>query len=88
VEVSGRWDEAELSVAIRDFGPGITQDMLSRAGEAFVSTKTPGEGLGLGLFLANATVERLGGKVRLFNVAGGGARTEITVPLHALIRAC
>jgi two-component system, sensor histidine kinase RegB len=88
VEVSGCWDEAELSVAIRDFGPGITQDMLSRAGEAFVSTKTPGEGLGLGLFLANATVERLGGKVRLFNVAGGGARIEITVPLHALIRAC
>ena len=49
----------------------------TRAGSAFFTTK--GEGRGLGLFLANATIERMGGKVRLFNREGGGATTEITL---------
>jgi two-component system, sensor histidine kinase RegB len=83
VEVSGRWSDTELSIEIRDRGPGITPERAERATEAFVTTKSHGEGLGLGLFLANATVERLGGKVRLVNRRGGGACTQVTLPLAA-----
>ena len=43
------------------------------------TTKT--EGRGLGLFLANATVERMGGSVRLFNRDTGGATTELILPI-------
>ena len=39
---------------------------------------------GLGLLLANATIERMGGKVRLFNREGGGATTEIVLPWRGL----
>jgi two-component system, sensor histidine kinase RegB len=85
VDIKGAWNNAELSIQIRDHGPGITAEVASRAGEAFVTTKAPGEGLGLGLFLANATIERLGGEVRLFNRAGGGACTEVTLPLVSLM---
>lgn len=85
VEVKGGWNDAELSIQIRDHGPGITPEVATRAGEAYLTTKAPGEGMGLGLFLANATVERLGGQVRLFNRAGGGACTEVTLPLAALM---
>jgi two-component system, sensor histidine kinase RegB len=85
VDVKGAWNNAELSIQIRDHGPGITAEVASRAGEAFVTTKAPGKGLGLGLFLANATIERLGGEVRLFNRAGGGACTEVTLPLVSLM---
>jgi len=40
-------------------------------------------GMGIGLFLTNATVERFGGKVELFNRrdAPGGACTRVTLPL-------
>lgn len=82
VEVSGRCDEAELAIDIRDAGPGITPEMADRAGRTFVRTKPPG--LGLGLLLANATIERLGGRVHLFNRVGGGACTLVTLPLIAL----
>ncbi len=84
VEVKGRWDHAQLSIEIRDRGSGITPEVASRAGKGFFTTKAPGEGLGLGLFLANATVEHLGGKVRLLNRAGGGACTQVALPLRAL----
>ena len=53
-------------------------DAAARAGAAFFTTKK--EGRGLGLFLANATLERLGGSVRLFNRDGGGATTEVVLP--------
>src|SRR3972149_4876561 len=49
-----------------------------KAGSAFFTTKTGGHGLGL--FLANATIERMGGSVRLFNRKEGGATTLLTLP--------
>jgi len=35
----------------------------------------------LGLLLANATIERMGGSVRLFNSMEGGATTLLTLPI-------
>lgn len=87
VELEGSWDEHQLTIEIRDHGPGITPEVAKRAAEPFFTTKAPGHGFGLGLFLANATVERFGGKVRLFNHAAGGACTRITLPLSRLARA-
>lgn len=76
------WDERHIVLEIQDQGPGLTAEAASRAGSAFFTTKE--EGRGLGLFLANATLERLGGSVRLFNREGGGATTEVTLPLQGL----
>jgi two-component system sensor histidine kinase RegB len=80
VEVEAHCSADELTLTIRDHGPGLTADAAARAGSAFFTTKE--EGRGLGLFLANATLERLGGKVRLFNRESGGAVTEVTLPLR------
>ena len=73
-----RWNNEEAVLEIRDHGPGLTSDAAARAGSAFFTTKE--EGRGLGLFLANATLEHLGGSVRLFNRDGGGATTEVVLP--------
>ena len=75
-----RWDKIQITLEIRDHGPGLTPEAAARAGSAFFTTKQ--EGRGLGLFLANATLERLGGSVRLSNRDGGGATTEVTLPLQ------
>ncbi len=72
-----RWDEANVVLEIRDHGPGLTPEAAARAGSAFFTTKQ--EGRGLGLFLANATLERMGGSVRLMNREGGGATTEVVL---------
>jgi two-component system sensor histidine kinase RegB len=80
IEVEVRCADGQLLMSINDHGPGLTPEVAARAGSAFFTTKR--EGRGLGLFLANATLERLGGHVRLFNRAGGGATTEVTLPLR------
>jgi two-component system sensor histidine kinase RegB len=77
-----RWDEVNVTLAIHDHGPGLTSEVASRAGSVFFTTKQ--EGRGLGLFLANATLERLGGSVRLSNREGGGATTEVILPLRRI----
>lgn len=84
VEIEGRWDERELAIEIRDRGPGLTPEMANKAGRVFFTTKGPAHGLGLGLFLANATIERFGGKVSMFNREGGGACVRVTLPLSRL----
>ena len=70
----------ELVLTISDHGPGLTPEAAARAGSAFFTTKQ--QGRGLGLFLANATLERMGSRVRLFNREGGGATTEVTIPVR------
>jgi two-component system, sensor histidine kinase RegB len=80
IDVHAHWDDRNFTLEIHDHGQGLTPEAAARAGSAFFTTKQ--EGRGLGLFLANATVERMGGKVRLFNREGGGATTEIILPLE------
>ena len=37
--------------------------------------------MGLGIFLANAAVQRLGGEIEMYNLQQGGATTLISFPL-------
>ena len=86
------WDTASVRVEILDRGPGLRSESAQRLGEAFFSTKTgTGEhsrGIGIGLFLTNATIERLGGRVELFSRDDphGGACTRVTLPLPLPLR--
>jgi two-component system sensor histidine kinase RegB len=78
MDVLLHWNNERTVLEIRDHGPGLTPEAAERAGSAFFTTKE--EGRGLGLFLANATLERLGGSVQLSNREGGGATTEVILP--------
>lgn len=84
VEIEAGWDESEIRLDIRDRGPGLSPEAALRVGQPFFTTK--GHGFGIGLFLANATIERLGGKVALLNREGGGAVTEVRLPLTKLLK--
>ena len=81
IEIKSDWDRQTLHLEIRDDGKGLSAEALQRAGEAFFSSKAPGQGFGIGLFLANANIERFGGSVRLFNLEKGGACTQVILPL-------
>ncbi|WP_430228586.1 ATP-binding protein [Nitrosomonas communis] len=81
VSIKSTWDQHTLNLEIHDDGEGLTGEAVQRAGEAFFTSKAPGQGFGIGLFLANANIERFGGTVRLFNHPEGGACTHVTLPL-------
>jgi two-component system sensor histidine kinase RegB len=83
IELVGSWSAESLAVEIRDTGSGVPGRVLARAGRAPTSTKGPGHGIGL--MIANAALERLGGRVTLTNRREGGACTRLELPLGALI---
>ncbi len=81
VDLAGRWDARRVTIEIRDRGPGLSAEVAARAGEAFFSTKNGGTGIGL--LLANAALERLGGQVSLARDPRGGTCTRIDLPARA-----
>jgi two-component system sensor histidine kinase RegB len=82
IEIEAEWDSDRLRLEVRDRGPGFDENVLLAAGRAFVTTRA--EGTGIGLFLAHAAVERLGGRIVLANREGGGAVTRVELPLDKL----
>jgi two-component system sensor histidine kinase RegB len=69
-----------LRVEVVDRGEGMPPEVLERVGEPFYTTKPPGRGMGLGLFLARAVVERLGGALAIDSQPPNGTRVRVTIP--------
>ena len=79
IEFHATWDLDYITIKIRDFGPGFPPELVEFAGKQPVVSKK--RGLGVGLFLTYSTINRLGGKINLYNSNSGGACVEITLPL-------
>jgi two-component system, sensor histidine kinase RegB len=67
-----------IRLFIDDDGPGLSPQLQQRAGKAIFTTKKTG--LGLGLVLSHANLNRIDGDLTLTGRAGGGTRTTITLP--------
>jgi two-component system sensor histidine kinase RegB len=63
-----------------DQGRGMPAEILSKAGEPFFTTKIPGEGMGLGLFLTQTLAEQLGGSLELRSTPGQGTAATLRLP--------
>ncbi|MGR9072014.1 MAG: ATP-binding protein [Gammaproteobacteria bacterium] len=85
IDFKAAWDSEDLHFTIRDYGPGFPAEIVNIAGKKPISS-TKKDGLGVGLFLAHATINRLGGKIKLYNMPDGGACSEIDLPLIQSIR--
>jgi two-component system sensor histidine kinase RegB len=77
-----RVSRADLTITIADDGPGIPAEVMENLGEPFISVRN--QGMGLGIYLANASISRLGGSIEMSNRVEGGAVTRITLPLAKL----
>lgn len=71
VTMNVQWNARRVQIIVRDEGPGMSAEASDRAGEPFFTTKEPGRGMGLGLFLTRSVIERLGGKLQLDSTPQG-----------------
>jgi signal transduction histidine kinase len=80
---------AQISISVRDQGPGIPTEQLSHICEQFY--RVPGievrsgisAGLGLGLYIARIIVEQHGGYIEVQSEPGEGSTFSIALPLEA-----
>jgi PAS domain S-box-containing protein len=71
--------DGAISVAVRDYGSGISETTRERLFEQFFTTKD--DGLGMGLAIVRSIIEAHGGTVAAENAEGGGARFHFRLPI-------
>jgi two-component system sensor histidine kinase RegB len=79
LEITYRWDARQAEIAIRDWGPGVAGELLQSMGKPIIRASR--DGLGIGLLLSHATVERYGGRIELRNAPDGGTIATLSLPL-------
>ncbi len=93
VMIRASWTASTVKIVIADDGPGFPPQILARLGVPYISTRGSGRrregevagGMGLGLFIANALLERSGASLEIANAPPSqpGAVATIVWPLAA-----
>jgi two-component system sensor histidine kinase RegB len=79
VSLSVELVDSDLRFRVEDEGPGMAPEVLSRVGEPFFSTKLPGQGLGLGVFIARTLAEQMGGRLTLESSPARGTKALVEI---------
>ncbi len=73
-------DGDKVTLCVEDSGCGMSEDVRMRACDPFFTTRPPGKGTGLGLFLAQRTLARLGAELSINSMEGHGTKAMIILP--------
>ena len=79
VLVSAWFDGQSVEITVSDNAGGISETVLQRIFTAFVTSKAPGKGTGLGLAMSRRAIAQMGGSIQATN-KGQGAQFRITLP--------
>jgi signal transduction histidine kinase len=80
VEIATRGDGTEVIIQVKDTGSGIHTDLLDRIWDPFFTTKSVGQGLGLGLAVTFNIIKRHGGDIKVESQKGEGSIFTVRLP--------
>ncbi len=72
--------EGQVRIEIEDTGSGIPPDKLGKIYDPFFTTKEPGKGTGLGLFIVRQIIERNKGRISVESTVGKGTTFFLDFP--------
>jgi two-component system NtrC family sensor kinase len=75
-------DDQNISVSIKDTGPGISPDNLARIFDPFFTTRPVGKGTGLGLSICYGIINKMGGRIDVESKLDEGTTFTIVLPLN------
>jgi polar amino acid transport system substrate-binding protein len=70
-----------LHLTVADTGAGISPQHLDSLFHPFFTTKPPGKGTGLGLYITYNEVQKSGGEIKVTSELGAGSTFQVTLPL-------
>lgn len=69
-----------IEISIADNGPGIPAELLPRVFEPFFTTRAPGQGMGLGLYIVQEIIQEHDGCIAIASQPGQGTRVVLRLP--------
>ncbi|MFA6432171.1 MAG: ATP-binding protein [Candidatus Margulisiibacteriota bacterium] len=82
IAITAKEDSGKIFIDIKDSGSGIPEDKIKQLFNPFFTTKDPGKGTGLGLFIVRQVVEKNGGRIYLKETkVGEGTTFTIEFPI-------
>lgn len=72
--------EGFVALRVVDTGPGIAPDLLSSIFTPYFTTKEPGKGTGLGLYVTRTLTENMDGVIEVNSTPGSGTSFLVTLP--------
>ena len=79
IEISMTQQQDRIQLIVTDSGSGIDDELRKHLFEPFVTTKTGGDGLGLGLAITHQIIQQFGGEITVDTSRAGGARFCLTL---------
>ena len=80
IETEMRFEDNQVVVRIRDFGPGIPDDEIPLVKKKFYKGSSSVRGTGIGLAVCDEIVQMHGGTLTLENAPGGGTLVTVRLP--------
>ena len=75
ITIDAKREHGRVIIDIQDTGAGIQEDKIKELFNPFFTTKEPGKGTGLGLFIVRQVVEKNGGRIHLKETKVGEGTT-------------
>ncbi len=69
-----------ILLVVSDTGQGIPRENREKIFEPFFSTKSPGQGTGLGLYVTKEIIEKMNGTIEIDSRLGHGTRFAVRIP--------
>jgi two-component system, sensor histidine kinase RegB len=82
VRLQAESNHERLRFLVQDQGTGMAPEIIDRVAEPFFTTKAPGQGMGLGAFLAYLFAQRLGGTLSFESTQGCGCTAIMELPVR------
>ena len=80
IQVNAEDSIDQITISVRDNGPGIATDALDQVFEPFFTTKPIGQGTGLGLYVSYRMADELGGRLSAERHTKNGACFRLVLP--------
>ena len=80
IEAGISYEDDQVVVSIRDFGPGIPEDEIPLVTKKFYKGSSSARGTGIGLAVCDEIVQMHNGTLTLENAEGGGTLVTVRIP--------
>ncbi len=80
IKITSQLVKGTLVLTFKDNGSGINKENLKKVLDPFFTTKEPGKGTGLGLYITHTIIEKHNGSIKLTSIPNKGTKVRLKLP--------